>query len=549
MQATDPPRTHHRDAHAARTADIPAELSPLRLLESIPEAILVQQQDKVLFANAACLRMLGANDDKRIVGRRFIDVAQAEERPFVQQQFSEALKSRRPCPRLETRLVRFNGSIVDVEASLTPIEDQLADGLLIVLRDVTERKTMELEFRQAQKMEALGQLTGGVAHDFNNLLMVITGNLEIASELAGKVPGLERALSRASVAAEIGADLTQRLLTFARRQPLQPQPLDLNRLVLEMRDLLRRSLGEDIEIEIVSCADLWPTSADRGQLENAIINLAVNARDAMPDGGRLTIETANIHLDGDYARRNPGIVPGEYVLLEVTDTGLGMEPHVVERAFEPFFTTKEVGRGSGLGLSMIYGFAKQSGGNVKIFSAPGHGTSVWLCLPRAELPAASAEAEAGPLRLARNQETILVVEDNAAVRDVVVEQLTDLGYKVVAAQDGPSALRLLGEHQTIDLLFTDLVMPNGMSGRQLADEVRRRRPALPVLFTSGYPSFGGKTALDVGSETPLLRKPYKKRELAERIRASLDTSGGANVIEVGARVHQLRPPARATDGD
>jgi len=549
MQATDPPRTHHRDAHAARTADIPAELSPLRLLESIPEAILVQQQDKVLFANAACLRMLGANDDKRIVGRRFIDVAQAEERPFVQQQFSEALKSRRPCPRLETRLVRFNGSIVDVEASLTPIEDQLADGLLIVLRDVTERKTMELEFRQAQKMEALGQLTGGVAHDFNNLLMVITGNLEIASELAGKVPGLERALSRASVAAEIGADLTQRLLTFARRQPLQPQPLDLNRLVLEMRDLLRRSLGEDIEIEIVSCADLWPTSADRGQLENAIINLAVNARDAMPDGGRLTIETANIHLDGDYARRNPGIVPGEYVLLEVTDTGLGMEPHVVERAFEPFFTTKEVGRGSGLGLSMIYGFAKQSGGNVKIFSAPGHGTSVWLCLPKAELPAASAETEAGPLRLARNQETILVVEDNAAVRDVVVEQLTDLGYKVVAAQDGPSALRLLGEHQTIDLLFTDLVMPNGMSGRQLADEVRRRRPALPVLFTSGYPSFGGKTALDVGSETPLLRKPYKKRELAERIRASLDTSGGANVIEVGARVHQLRPPARATDGD
>ena len=549
MQATDPPRTHHRDAHAARTADIPAELSPLRLLESIPEAILVQQQDKVLFANAACLRMLGANDDKRIVGRRFIDVAQAEERPFVQQQFSEALKSRRPCPRLETRLVRFNGSIVDVEASLTPIEDQLADGLLIVLRDVTERKTMELEFRQAQKMEALGQLTGGVAHDFNNLLMVITGNLEIASELAGKVPGLERALSRASVAAEIGADLTQRLLTFARRQPLQPQPLDLNRLVLEMRDLLRRSLGEDIEIEIVSCADLWPTSADRGQLENAIINLAVNARDAMPDGGRLTIETANIHLDGDYARRNPGIVPGEYVLLEVTDTGLGMEPHVVERAFEPFFTTKEVGRGSGLGLSMIYGFAKQSGGNVKIFSAPGHGTSVWLCLPKAELPVASAETEAGPLRLARNQETILVVEDNAAVRDVVVEQLTDLGYKVVAAQDGPSALRLLGEHQTIDLLFTDLVMPNGMSGRQLADEVRRRRPALPVLFTSGYPSFGGKTALDVGSETPLLRKPYKKRELAERIRASLDTSGGANVIEVGARVHQLRPPARVTDGD
>jgi len=543
MQATDPPRTHSGDAHAAQGGDQSAELSQLRLLDGIPEGVLVLHHDKVLFANAACLRMLGTGDSERIVGRRWPDLVHAAERSLVRQQFADVLKSGRPCPRLETRLVRLNGSIADVDASITPMADQLADGLLILLRDITERKTLEQEFRQAQKMEALGQLTGGVAHDFNNLLMVITGNLEIASELAGRTPGLERALSRAMVAAEIGADLTQRLLTFARRQPLQPQPLDLNRLVHEMRDLLRRSLGEDIDIEIAACADLWSTNADRGQLENAIINLAVNARDAMPEGGTLTIETANIRLDADYARRNPGAVPGDYVLLEVTDTGSGMEAEVIERAFEPFFTTKEVGRGSGLGLSMIYGFAKQSGGNVKIFSAPGHGTSIWLCLPKAAPPELPVAAARGLLRLARGNERILVVEDNAAVREVVVTQLADLGYQVLSAPDGPSALRMLSQSEAVDLLFTDLVMPNGMSGRQLAEEIRRLRPAIRVLFTSGYPSFDGKLALEVESDTPLLRKPYKKRDLAERVRTALDEA------PAGFRgdVRLLHPPVRGTD--
>jgi PAS domain S-box-containing protein len=510
------------DAPARRDSKAIGEVSQLRLFESIPEAILVHHAEGVLFANAACLRMLGAGSFELIVGRPLLDRLHPADRQRIEHKFAEIARSRKPCPRVEARLLRFDGSTADVEASITPIEGRGPDELLVVLRDVTERKLLEQELRQAQKMEALGQLTGGVAHDFNNLLAVITGNLEIAGEHAAGVAGLERAVNRAMTAAEIAADLTQRLLAFARRQPLLPQLLDVNRLVQDMRDLLRRSLGAAIEIEIVACPDLWQTNVDRSQLENSIINLAVNARDAMPEGGRLTIETANIYLDSDYARRNPGVTPGQYVLLEVTDSGTGMKAEVADRAFEPFFTTKEVDEGSGLGLSMIYGFARQSGGHVKIFSAENHGTSVWLCLPRMEAPEAAAAPAAGPVQLPRGQERILVVEDNAAVREVVVTQLESLGYRVVAAEDGPAALSLLGDGAAFDLLFTDLVMPNGMSGRQLVEEVMRARPDVRVLFTSGYPSWAGKLLVEFGPEGPLLQKPYKKKQLAEKVREVLD---------------------------
>jgi CheY-like chemotaxis protein len=254
----------------------------------------------------------------------------------------------------------------------------------------------------------------------------------------------------------------------------------------------------------------------------------------MPDGGKLTIETANVYLDSDYARRNPGVSPGQYVLMEITDTGVGMAADVVEHAFEPFFTTKDVDRGSGLGLSMIYGFAKQSGGHVKIFSAENHGTSVWLCLPRADAVEPQRAAPAPTLRLPRGNETILVVEDNASVREVVVTHLAGLGYRVVSAEDGPSALRLLATLDRIDLLFTDLVMPNGMSGRQLAEEVVRQRPHARVLFTSGYPNWSGKRALEFGPDVPVLQKPYKKRQLAENVRATLDGTDGRAAADVTA---------------
>jgi PAS domain S-box-containing protein len=510
-----------RDAPARSESKAIGELTQLRLFESIPEAILVHHAAGVLFANAACLRMLGAGSYEQIVGRPMLDRLHPADRQRIEHKFSEIAGSRKPCPRVEARMLRFDGSTADVEASITPIEGRSPDELLVVLRDVTERKLLEQELRQAQKMEALGQLTGGVAHDFNNLLAVITGNLEIAGEHAAGVPVLDRAINRAMTAAEIAADLTQRLLAFARRRPLQPQLLDVNKLVQDMRDLLRRSLGADIEIEFIACPDLWQTNADRSQLENSIINLAVNARDAMPEGGKLTIETANIYLDSDYARRNPGVTPGQYVLLEVMDTGTGMGAEVADRAFEPFFTTKELDEGSGLGLSMIYGFARQSGGHVKIFSAENHGTCVWLCLARADAPEAAAPV-ASPSQLPRGHETILVVEDNAAVREVVITQLESLGYRAIPAEDGPAALRLLAATAGIDLLFTDLVMPNGLSGRQLAEEVVRARPGIRVLFTSGYPNWAGKQVADLGPGGPLLQKPYKKKQLAEKVRDVLD---------------------------
>ena len=494
----------------------------LRLFESIPDPVLVHHAEGVLFANSACLKMLGAARYDQVVGRPMFDRAHPSDRRHLEARIAEIARSGKAVPRLDTRLVRFDGSSIDIEASITPVGSGSADELLMVFRDVTERKLLEQELRQAQKMEAIGQLTGGVAHDFNNLLTVITGNLEIAAEHAAGVPGLERAVTRAMAAAEIGADLTQRLLSFARRRSLQPQTLDLNKLVGDMRDLLRRSLGEDIEIDIIAAPDLWRVNVDRGQLENSIINLAVNARDAMPEGGKLTIETANIFLDSDYARRNPGVAAGPYVLLEITDTGTGMPADVADRAFEPFFTTKEVDRGSGLGLSMIYGFAQQSGGHVKLFSAEGHGTSVWLCLPKLETADEPVSASPDPIQLPRGQETILVVEDNAAVRDVVVTQLRDLGYQVLSAEDGRAALALLSEARTVDLLFTDLVMPNGINGHQLAEEVQRRRPEIRVLLTSGYPQWSGRPTSQQLSGMALLPKPYKKKDLAVRIRAALD---------------------------
>jgi len=519
----DPMTAERRRAPTGRLNETSLEVTPLRVFESIPEAILVHHAASVLFANAACLRMLGAASYDQIVGRSILDRVHPSDRRQLDGKLAEIIKSGKPCPRLDARLVRFDGSIVDVEASITPVESSGADELLMVLRDVTERKLLEQELRQAQKMEALGQLTGGVAHDFNNLLTVITGNLEIAAEHARGVPGLQRAVTRAMAAADIGADLTQRLLAFARRRPMLPQVLDVNRLVGDMRDLLRRTLGEDIEIEIIAAPDLWRVNVDRGQLENSIINLTVNARDAMPDGGKLTIETANICLDGDYARRNPGVVPGPYTLLEITDAGAGMSPDVAERAFEPFFTTKEVDHGSGLGLSMIYGFAQQSGGHVKLFSAEGHGTSVWLCLPRFDAAEeATPLSSVAPIALPQGRETILVVEDNASVRDVVLTQLQDLGYRVLSAEDGPAALRLLEEAASVDLLLTDMVMPNGMNGRQLAEQVRRQRPEIRLLYTSGNPQWAGKSAPDTDSDVPLLQKPYKKKDLAEKVRAALD---------------------------
>ena len=402
--------------------------------------------------------------------------------------------------------------------------------------DVTERLReqerlahAEEALRQSQKMEAVGQLTGGIAHDFNNLLTVITGNLELAQrQLAGTGNArLERNISNALTGSERAAVLTQRLLAFSRRQPLTPKPTDPNKLVTGMSDLLHRSLGETISVETVLGAGVWRIEIDPNQLENAILNLAVNARDAMEDGGKLTIETANTHLDRAYVAENSEVLPGQYVAICVTDTGVGMDADTIARAYEPFFTTKEVGKGTGLGLSMVYGFVKQSGGHVKIYSESGEGTTVKIYLPRMTGDAAEDEEDgAVPVPEGDGRETILVCEDDHDVRAYTVEVLRDLGYRVVEAVDGAAALHQLEDRDgQIDLLFTDIVLPNGMNGEALAKQARAIRPELKVLFTTGYArnAMMHQGRLDPGVE--LITKPFAYAELAARVRDMLD--GGA----------------------
>jgi PAS domain S-box-containing protein len=393
-----------------------------------------------------------------------------------------------------------------------------------VAQDVTERvqaeerqRGLEAELRQSQKMQAIGQLTGGVAHDFNNLLTVILGNLdEIRDQLLGRPLGIEL-LAQVQQAASQAAELTQRLSAFSRQQPLQPRVIDAGRLVANLESLLRRTLGVDIAIEVVQGARLWSSEVDPAQLENALLNLAVNARDAMPDGGKLRIETENVRIDPDEAEEE--LRPGEYVLVSVTDNGVGMPEQVLHRAFDPFFTTKGPGRGTGLGLSMVYGFVKQTGGHVRLWSKPGVGTSARIYLPRSLQPAQPTEAPRAAHEDPRGSgEAILVVEDDPHVRSLTVRMLERLGYRVHLAEDGPTALARLEEHSDISLLFTDIVLPRGMNGVELSKIVRRLRPDLPVLYTSGYTENAviHHGRLDPGVQ--LLEKPFTRADLARHVR-------------------------------
>ncbi len=422
--------------------------------------------------------------------------------------------------------LRKDGSRFWANVVLTAIRGDGGDliGFAKITRDLTERRANEERLRQAQKMEAIGQLTGGIAHDFNNLLTIITGNIEsLRRRLAERnEPQLERLASSAHRGAERGALLVHRLLAFSRNQPLEPKAVSVNTLVTGMSDMLRRTLGETILIENVLAGGIWTTFVDTNELENALLNLAINARDSMPDGGKLTIEAANVFLDDAYAA-DAEITSGQYVGLFVSDTGTGMSSEVIAKAFEPFFTTKGVGEGTGLGLSQVYGFIKQSGGHVKIYSEVGAGTTVKLYLPRHIEASARADtnpaAQAAPLG---RGETILVVEDDPDVRSFTVEMLRELGYTVFAAIEAPSALRLLDAHREVVLLFTDVGLPGGMNGRQLADEALRRRSGLKVLFTSGYArnAIVHHGRLDPGVE--LLSKPFTYAMLGARIRRLLD---------------------------
>jgi signal transduction histidine kinase/CheY-like chemotaxis protein len=393
-----------------------------------------------------------------------------------------------------------------------------------VASEIGQRLRTEAALRQAQKMEAIGQLTGGVAHDFNNLLQVICGSLENLRQRFGSDADarLRRSIELAVQAAERAVSLTRRLLAFSRQQPLAPEVIDPNRLVGGMSELIRRSIGEMVSMETVLAAGIWRVFADPNQLESALLNLAVNARDAMPNGGKLTIETANTYLDEVYAASHE-VSPGQYVAICVTDTGEGMTPEVIDRVFDPFFTTKPPGQGSGLGLSQVYGFVKQSQGHVKVYSEAGAGTTLKIYLPRSWGPdIAEPSQEHQPVSQGDPDTVVLVVEDDEAVRALSVDMLQRLDYPVLQAKDGTVALQLLAERPDIGLLFTDVGLPGPYNGRQLADEARRRNPALRVLFTTGYARNAIVHHGRLGPGVELIVKPFGYAALAAKLKTVLE---------------------------
>lgn len=426
--------------------------------------------------------------------------------------------------KCEYRFCRADGAIATVVDRGFILRDGTgrAERMIGSMLDVTEQREMNARLGQSQKLEAVGQLTGGVAHDFNNLLTVITGNAELLQERLFRED--DRMLAQMIVRAGLrGAALTHRLLAFARRQPLEPEPVDVNRLLTELDGLLRRTLVENIVIVYDRASDLWIAEIDPAQFEAAILNLAINARDAMPGGGQIMIETANADIDAAYAGRHDDVEAGEYVMVAVTDTGTGMPADVVERAFDPFFTTKSEGKGSGLGLSMVYGFVRQSGGHARIDSVAGEGTSLSLYFPRAISPTQRPVESPERAEIGAGDEHVLVVEDDDLVRQNLVAQLTRLGYRVSAASSAEKALELLAVHDDLDLLLTDIIMPGGMNGKELADETQRRWPGLRILFTSGYSEDAIMHDGRVDDGVQLLSKPYQRQELAEKVRWVLDS--------------------------
>jgi PAS domain S-box-containing protein len=507
------PRTEgERDREAARSIN-------QRIFDTSLDLILVVDRQGHFLRVSPSARAILGHKPEDMVGRSAkefvypIDLAVTRE--------SMRIARRGQIPRnFDCRYVHRDGHPVPL--AWTGIWSEPDQQYFFIGRDMSERILLESQLRQAQKMEAVGQLTGGVAHDFNNILTVIIGMTEILSqELAGN-PSLAPLVAAVDEAATRGAQLTQRMLAFARKQQLEARNLDLNEIVTRVTAILQRILGEDIALKSVLSERLWDAFADPSQVEDAILNLAVNARDAMPGGGELVIETSNAVLDDTYAAQNVEVTPGEYVAVSITDSGTGMPADVVEHAFEPFFTTKEVGRGTGLGLSMVYGFAKQSRGHVKIYSEVGHGTRVIVYLPRAAVAEDEAETKQPARAHPVGRETVLVVEDSHAVRQVAVKILRGLGYQVREAEDGPSALAILEQPDTIDLLFTDLIMPNGISGQELLTRARALRPGLKALFTSGYSERFIKDKGSTPEGVALLSKPYRSQNLSEAVRATLD---------------------------
>ncbi|MCK1641031.1 PAS domain S-box protein [Bradyrhizobium sp. 157] len=489
-----------------------------RIFESSNDLILVSDSVGNLIQVSPSVSDILGYQPSEMVGHNAIKFIHPDDLEHTRKEMRAGRRGRSK-RNFETRYISKEGKSVALNWTGTwsePVRRHFFIG-----RDLTEKQAAEAQLRHAQKMDAVGQLTGGVAHDFNNILTVITGTIGILEEAVADQPQLAAVAKLIDEAAERGANLTKHLLAFARKQPLQPVEVDVNALVLEAAKLLHPTLGEHIEITPLLAEDAWTALVDPSQLTTAVLNLAINARDAMPNGGKLALETSNVFLDENYASLHSEVTPGNYVMIAISDTGSGIPPALLERVFEPFFTTKEVGRGTGLGLSMVFGFVKQSGGHVKIYSEEGHGTSVKIYLPRATgLQQTAAEALVSG-NIEGGNETILVVEDDALVRRYVMTQIESLGYTTLEAANASDALRIIDDGPAIDLLFTDVIMPGIMNGRQLVDEALKRRPDLKTLYTSGYTENAIVHHGRLDSGVLLLAKPYRKSELARMIRLAL----------------------------
>jgi PAS domain S-box-containing protein len=490
------------------------------LVETLPVGVLeTTTGGRIVTANLAWRRMFGFGDDEDL-GK--VNVRDLYADPGDRGAVVQLVQAEGAIPAAESVFRRRDGTIFPVERYLRSVRDE--SGMVTSLRgiviDITQRKSLEAQLHQAQKMEAVGQLTGGIAHDFNNILMIVMAGVDALQEDKSLTQAARRRVDQISRAIDKASDLTRSLLAFSRKLPLLPRRVDLNALVLDVGRLLQRTLGTQVEIESMLGKDLWAVEVDRGQLENALVNLCLNARDAMPDGGRVLIETRNVVVDGGSRGGNADLPPGAYVRLSVTDTGQGIAAEVLPRVFDPFFTTKGVGKGTGLGLSMVHGFIIQSRGHIEIQSEVGRGTSITIHLPRAgDLADEGNKPVAADLP--RGHERILVVEDEARVGDAVVEQLQGLGYEVTQAADGLAGLAAFETaERPYDLLLTDIIMP-GLNGNKLADEVTRRWPGTSVLFMSGYrPDNADENRLDAGAK--LLTKPFHRNDLAVAVRKALD---------------------------
>jgi PAS domain S-box-containing protein len=527
-------------AVAERTRNLLAAHGKLSLATSVLNSTFASMAEAVLVIDSAAGIVLSNSAAERLLRYRpGMTIAQLRAKNITYG--SDGSTELTPAERLPERILRgeqFDGLEIVMRhagereptyllVSGRPLHDAAGaiSGGALVFHDISAARETERKLHQSQKLDAIGKLTGGVAHDFNNMLTVIAGTTEILVAALGDRPELQTMAALIDQATDRCTGLIQHLLAFARRQPLQPRSVDINAALLEVAKLLRPTLGEQIDVDAILERGIPTALIDPSQLANALINLAINARDAMPNGGKLMLETANVVLDESYAQHNADVRPGAYVMIAVSDTGSGMWSEMCEKVFEPFFTTKPVGKGTGLGLSMVYGFAKQSGGHIKIYSEEGHGTSIKLYLPAASESAdVSAPAVAAALG---SGEIVLVVEDDVLVRGFVIAQLHSLGYRTAAAGDGRAALEYVDSGQPFDLLFTDVVMPGGMTGRQLAVEVSRRQPGTKVLYTSGYTenAIVHHGRLDQG--VMLLSKPYRKAELAGMVRLALgDTAVG-----------------------